>query len=67
VIAAEVRGSAQIALSLPQLVALLKEFSSERIQLETSDENPVVIRGAGDKLALIVRSTWNFDNFREGT
>ena len=66
-VAAEGRGSAKVALSLPQLVDLLKEFRSERIQLETANEQPVVIRGAGEKLALIVRSNWNFDNWREGT
>jgi DNA polymerase III subunit beta len=67
VVAAEGRGSAKVALSLPQLVDLLKEFRGERIQLETANEQPVVIRGAGEKLALIVRSKWNFDNWREGT
>jgi DNA polymerase III subunit beta len=60
VIAAEVHGSAQVALSLPQFAAVLKEFGSEQVQLETADEQPVVIRGADEKLALIVRSKWNF-------
>jgi len=55
-----VRGSTEIALSLPQLAALLKEFSGDHIQLETDNEQPLVIRGAGEKLALIVRSKWNF-------
>jgi hypothetical protein len=59
-IAAEVHGSAQVALSLPQFAAVLKEFGSDQVQLETADEQPVVIRGAGEKLALIVRSKWNF-------
>jgi DNA polymerase III subunit beta len=67
VIAAEVRGSAEVALSLPQFAALLKEFRSDQVQLETANEQPVVIRGAGEKLALIGRSKWNFDNWREGT
>lgn len=66
VIAAEVRGSAEVALSLPQFAALLKEFRSEHIQIETANEQPVVIRGAGEKLALIVRSKWNFDSRRDG-
>jgi DNA polymerase III subunit beta len=61
---AESHGSAEVALSLPQLLALLKEFSSEQIQLETANAQPVVIRGAGNKLALIVRSNWNFDSWR---
>jgi DNA polymerase III sliding clamp (beta) subunit (PCNA family) len=61
VIAAEVCGNAEVALSLPQFAALLKEFSDEQVQLETAGEQPIVIRGAGDKLALIVRSKWNFE------
>jgi DNA polymerase-3 subunit beta len=60
VIAAEVHGGAEIALSLPQFAALLKEFSGDHIQAETDNEQPLVIRGAGEKLALIVRSKWNF-------
>lgn len=62
---AEAHGSAEVALSLPQLLALLKEFSSKQIQLETANGQPVVIRGAGNKLALIVRSYWNFGSSRE--
>jgi hypothetical protein len=61
-----VRGRAEVALSLPQFAALLKEFRSEHIQLETANEQPVVIRGAGEKLAMIVRSKWNFDSRRDG-
>jgi DNA polymerase-3 subunit beta len=60
VVAAEVHGSAEVALSLPQFAALLKEFSGEHVLLETANELPVVIRGAGEKLALMVRSKWNF-------
>jgi DNA polymerase-3 subunit beta len=63
VVAAKVRGIAEVALSLPQFAALLKEFHSEHIQLETAQEQPVVIRGAGEKLALMVRSKWNFGGF----
>jgi DNA polymerase III subunit beta len=65
VVPAEVRGRAEVAVSLPPFAALLKEFNSEHIQLETADEQPVVIRGAGEKLALIVRSKWNFGSRRE--
>jgi DNA polymerase III sliding clamp (beta) subunit (PCNA family) len=65
VIPARVRGSAKVALSLPQFAALLKEFRGEHIQLETANEQPVVIRGAGEKLGLMVRSKWNFGNWRE--
>jgi DNA polymerase III sliding clamp (beta) subunit (PCNA family) len=60
IVAAEVRGSADIALSLPQFAALLQEFSDDRIQLETTNEQPLVIRGANKKLALMARSKWNF-------
>ena len=63
-VAAKAHGSAEVALSLPQFAALLKEFSSRHIQLETANEQPVVIRGAGNKLALIVRSKWNFGSWR---
>jgi DNA polymerase-3 subunit beta len=64
-IAADMHGSAEVALSLPQFAALLNEFRGEHIQLETADGQPVVIRGAGEKLALIVRSKWNFGSCRE--
>jgi DNA polymerase III sliding clamp (beta) subunit (PCNA family) len=66
VVAAEVCGTAEVALSLPQFAALLKEFTSVRIQLETANGQPVVIRGASEKLALIVRSKWNFERLRDG-
>lgn len=62
VIAAQVRGNAKVALSLAQFMALLKEFGCEHIQLETANEQPVVIRSADEKLALLVRSKWNFDS-----
>ena len=65
VVAAEVHGSAEVALSLPQFASLLKEFSGEHVLLETANEPPVVIRGAGEKLALMVCSKWNFGS-REG-
>jgi hypothetical protein len=55
-----------VALSLPRFAALLKDFRSEHIKIETANGQPVVIRGAGEKLALIVRSKWNFDGLREG-
>jgi DNA polymerase III subunit beta len=62
VVTAEVHGSAEVALSLPQFAGLLKEFRSERVRVETANDQPVVIRGGGgEKLALIVRSHWNFD------
>jgi hypothetical protein len=65
VVAATVHGSAEVALSLPQFAALLKEFNGEQIHLETAFEQPLVIRGAGEKLALMVRSKWNFGRSRE--
>jgi DNA polymerase III subunit beta len=61
VVEAEVHGSAEVALSLPQFTALLKEFDGERVLLETANGLPVVIQGAGEKLALMVRSKWNFE------
>jgi hypothetical protein len=60
VVEAEVHGGTEVALSLPQFAALLKEFSDEHVLLETAGEQPVVIRGAGEKLALMVRSKWDF-------
>jgi DNA polymerase III subunit beta len=60
VIAADVRGSAQAALALDQFTGLLDEFGGEHVQIETANEQPVVIRGAGGKLGLIVRSKWDF-------
>jgi DNA polymerase III subunit beta len=60
VVEAEVHGGTEVALSLPQFAALLKEFSDEHVLLETANELPVVIRGAGEKLALMVRSKWDF-------
>jgi DNA polymerase-3 subunit beta len=59
-VAAEVRGSTDIALSLPQFAALLQGLSEDRIQLETANEQPLVMRGANKKLALMARSKWNF-------
>jgi DNA polymerase III subunit beta len=60
VVAAEVCGCAKVALSLPQFTALLRGFNSEHIQLETANEQPVVIRGGNEKLGLIARSKWDF-------
>jgi len=59
IVGAEARGSAELALSLPQFATLLEEFSDDHIRLETANEQPLVIR-AGKKLALIARSKWNF-------
>jgi DNA polymerase-3 subunit beta len=64
VVAADAHGCARVALSLAQFALLLEEFNSEHIRLETANEQPVVMRGAGNKLALIVRSKWNFDSSR---
>jgi hypothetical protein len=36
----------------------------EHIQLETANEQPVLIRGAGEKLVHIARSKWSFDSWR---
>jgi hypothetical protein len=60
--AAEVHGGAEVAISLPQFVALPRECDSEHIQLETANGQRVVIRDASGKLALVVRSKGNFDS-----
>ncbi|MGC1558700.1 MAG: hypothetical protein WA820_02520 [Bradyrhizobium sp.] len=36
----------------------------DHIQIETANEQPVLIRGAGEKLVLIARSKWSFDSWR---
>jgi DNA polymerase III sliding clamp (beta) subunit (PCNA family) len=60
IVAAKARGSADIALSLPQFAAVLKQFSDDHIQLETENDQALVFRGTGEKLALIARAKWNF-------
>jgi DNA polymerase III subunit beta len=57
---AEAQGATSVVLSLPQLIGLLNEFRSARVSLETSGCDPVVIRGDGGKLALLVRSIGSF-------
>jgi DNA polymerase-3 subunit beta len=59
VIDAETCGGAGIVLPLAQLTDMLREFDTERLQFETSEGSPLVVRDNG-RLALITRSTWNF-------
>ena len=61
-IAAEARGSAQIALSLPQLTAMISNFTSERLHLEAAGaEGPLVVRGERSRFGILVGCRWNFD------
>lgn len=59
-VAAEVGGSAEVAVSLPHFVALLKELKGKRIWIEIAGDQPVVIRDMTEKLALLVQSKWAF-------
>jgi DNA polymerase-3 subunit beta len=59
-IAAKCNGAAQVAIPLGQLVGMINEFQDDRLCLETSEGKPLLMRGEGDKLGLISRSTWNF-------
>jgi DNA polymerase-3 subunit beta len=65
-IASETTGSAKVAVPLPQLAAMLGEFASERVRIEAaSGQQPLVIHGDGEKLALISPSAWNFNSEKE--
>lgn len=57
-IAAQAHGAAKVAVPLQQLAAMIEEFSGERVQLEAA--GPLVIRGEGEKFALLMPSAWNF-------
>jgi DNA polymerase-3 subunit beta len=59
-IGAKPHGSAQVAVPIRQLIEILKEFNCERILIETSNEQPILLHGDGEKLGLIARATWNF-------
>jgi len=60
-IAAETTGSARVAVPPSQLEAMLSEFSSTHLRIEATTGQPVVIRGDGEKLALISQCAWNFN------
>jgi DNA polymerase III subunit beta len=57
-IAAETKGAAKIAMLLGQLKAMIADFNCERLHLE--DAGPLVIRGEGEKLGLLMPCRWNF-------
>jgi DNA polymerase-3 subunit beta len=57
-IEAQVHGTANVAVPLSQLAAMIDEFNGERVQLEAA--GPLVIRSQGEKLALLMPSVWNF-------
>ena len=59
-ISAEVRGNVRVAVPLSQLAGILGEFHCDHVRLESAEGQPLVIRGAREKLALITRSYWNF-------
>jgi DNA polymerase-3 subunit beta len=60
-IPAEARGSVRIALSLPELTAMIENFSSDRLQLEGTDgDGPLVLCGEQTKLGLLTSCRWNF-------
>jgi hypothetical protein len=60
-IAAEVTGSAKVALPPSHLAAVLGEFRGTQLSIEAATGQPVVIRGDGEKIALISQSAWNFN------
>ncbi|WP_029582506.1 DNA polymerase III subunit beta [Bradyrhizobium sp. URHD0069] len=60
-IAAEATGSAKVAVAPSQLAAMLSEFSSMHLRIEAATGQPIVIRGDGEKLALISQCAWNFN------
>jgi len=58
---AEARGSARLAMSLPQLTAMISNFPSERLHLEVTDaDGPLVLRGERSKLGILMSCRWNF-------
>jgi DNA polymerase-3 subunit beta len=57
-ITAEAKGTAKIAMSLSHLTSMISDFNCERIRLEAA--GPLVIRGEGEKLGLLMPCTWNF-------
>jgi DNA polymerase-3 subunit beta len=62
VIAAEVQGAGQVALSLPQLAAMVDNFSCDRIHLEANNaDTPLVLRGEQNKFGVLFSCRWNFE------
>jgi DNA polymerase-3 subunit beta len=59
IIAADTKGTAQIALALPALASLVSEFDGERLHLEAAQDRALVIR-AGVKIGVLIACRWNF-------
>ncbi|MBR1301241.1 DNA polymerase III subunit beta [Bradyrhizobium sp. AUGA SZCCT0042] len=62
-VAATAKGYARIAVSLPRLAALLREFGEADVLIEAADRG-LLIREGG-KLAALMSCTWNFVAERE--
>jgi DNA polymerase-3 subunit beta len=59
---AEARGNARLAMSLPQLTAMISSFPSDQLHLEVNDANgPLVLRGERSKLGILMSCRWNFE------
>ena len=61
IIAAQAKGSAEIAFSLPALTSLVAEFEDEAVLLEAEADRGVLIR-QGDKFAVLMSCRWRFAN-----
>jgi DNA polymerase-3 subunit beta len=61
-LAAEAKGAARIALSLPQLSAMIANFDSNRIHLAADGDGPLVLRGEGEKLGVLMPCRWDFED-----
>ena len=61
IIAAQAKGSAQIAFSLPALTSLVAEFEDDAVLLEAEADRGVLIR-QGDKFAVLMSCRWRFGN-----
>jgi hypothetical protein len=61
-VAAEARSTAQTALSLPQFVAVICNFSSDCLHLEAADaDTPPVLKDERSKFGILTGCRWNFD------
>jgi DNA polymerase-3 subunit beta len=59
---AEVRGSAQVAVSLAQLRLMVNTFDDDRLQIESADSSaPIAMRGERDKLGVLSSCRWKFE------
>jgi DNA polymerase III subunit beta len=61
VIAANIEGSAQLAIALPLFSDMLSEIPDDRVRIEnTEGDSPIRLCGGGHKFALASRSVWDF-------